>query len=334
YDSAESDDYLLIGYMFRTIDNTGFAVGDVVNTSTGCSGWSAPVPVFIPALFPASGDVVTIDGLFEGQGLTYNTRTISIVGGTPPYSFAWDTEEYVRSQVTATNQLVVIYTDEATWSVSVTDANGCTSNNLIFSNILSGVNNSLEVCQTSSSPSAQGGTTGEIDLSVIGGTGTYTFELFQLGTPFVWTEADAVASTGTCAVISGSVASSDYTLSGLGSGWYYLVVDDGTENTEEWVWVAEANNAGGVRGKGASFVTAAPNPTNGMAQITFAADNYANVSVYDMTGRQVGQLFDGETATEVAQTVEFDSSNLPAGMYFVRLVTGTETQTIELMVTK
>ena len=64
----------------------------------------------------------------------------------------------------------------------------------------------------------------------------------------------------------------------------------------------------------------APNPTAGRARIAFALDapGRASVGVYDVMGRLVATLADGEYGTERVE-VDLDSAALAAGAYVVRL---------------
>ena len=90
------------------------------------------------------------------------------------------------------------------------------------------------------------------------------------------------------------------------------------------VAVEETTQAGTFR-----LESAYPNPVSGTAHIAFTLPKAQQVSltVYDMLGRRVATLVDG-VRQEGAQTVAFDASSLPSGVYVYRLVTG-ETQLAE-----
>ncbi len=65
-----------------------------------------------------------------------------------------------------------------------------------------------------------------------------------------------------------------------------------------------------------------PNPFNPETMIPFSLSksDYINLSVYDVLGRKIVQLIDGQmTAGEYS--IKFDASNLPSGLYFYRLAT-------------
>ncbi len=69
--------------------------------------------------------------------------------------------------------------------------------------------------------------------------------------------------------------------------------------------------------------SAYPNPFSSRATIGFTLPTAQDVrvTVYDMLGRQVATLVDGVRQAG-AQTVEFDASSLPSGMYIYRLEAG------------
>ncbi|MCA9759566.1 MAG: T9SS type A sorting domain-containing protein [Candidatus Eisenbacteria bacterium] len=65
-----------------------------------------------------------------------------------------------------------------------------------------------------------------------------------------------------------------------------------------------------------------PNPFESSTRIRFdlPEDGTARLSVYDVTGRQLGVLFDGETSAGTHE-VEFQGKDLPTGLYLYRLDT-------------
>jgi hypothetical protein len=64
-----------------------------------------------------------------------------------------------------------------------------------------------------------------------------------------------------------------------------------------------------------------PNPFNPGTKINFDLPNDAkvNLTVYDMLGRAVAKLIDGETKHAGSYSVNFDGANLSSGVYFYRL---------------
>ena len=75
-----------------------------------------------------------------------------------------------------------------------------------------------------------------------------------------------------------------------------------------------------------------PNPFNPTTTIRFTVEQSAqvNLTVYDLTGREVHQLVNGYTNAGNHE-VTFDASNLPSGTYLYRLTTP-ESQVVQKMV--
>jgi hypothetical protein len=83
----------------------------------------------------------------------------------------------------------------------------------------------------------------------------------------------------------------------------------------------------------AQSLTLAPNPTNGWVKVMAtlpAADEAASLSVMDMTGKVVFQT-QSEIMGDGFET-SLDLSNLPSGMYFLRLQSGNEVMTQRLSI--
>ena len=91
-----------------------------------------------------------------------NTLTAVVSGGEGPYSYTWSNG---ASSGSITGESGQYYT------VLVTDQNGCTAEADIQ---LDEIGSALSLSTVSTSPNCNGGTDGSIDLTVSGGTGTYT----------------------------------------------------------------------------------------------------------------------------------------------------------------
>jgi Peptidase M30. len=78
-----------------------------------------------------------------------------------------------------------------------------------------------------------------------------------------------------------------------------------------------------------------PNPFNPSTTIKFQmpSKGFVKLKIYDMIGREVATLVDGfqEAGTH---DVKFDASNLPSGVYFYRITTGTYAATKKLVLIK
>lgn len=79
-----------------------------------------------------------------------------------------------------------------------------------------------------------------------------------------------------------------------------------------------------------------PNPFNPATQIQFElpAQQVVNLSVYDLTGRQVATLVQNESIQAGVHTVSFDARNLSSGVYVYRLQAGSVVLTRKLTLVK
>ena len=78
-----------------------------------------------------------------------------------------------------------------------------------------------------------------------------------------------------------------------------------------------------------------PNPFNPVTQIKYALPTQGNVSliIYDLRGRQVGRLINGNIAAGTHH-VMWDASNFPSGIYFYRLQADDFVQTRKMVLLK
>ena len=69
-----------------------------------------------------------------------------------------------------------------------------------------------------------------------------------------------------------------------------------------------------------------PNPNNGVAVVTYSSNKDARtlISVYNMNGQQVLQLFNEQAVSNVKYTFQLDGAHLPNGVYFYQITDGTE----------
>ena len=123
------------------------------------------------------------------------TATVTPSGGTAPYTFLWDAAAGSQTGATATALAA------GTYSVTVTDANGCTGiSSVIVNDGCCGLTSSITAL---TNVSCNGGTNGAATVSAAGGAAPYTF---------LW---DAAAGSQTTA-----------TAVGLGAGTYLVVVTE------------------------------------------------------------------------------------------------------------
>ncbi|HRI27124.1 MAG TPA: HYR domain-containing protein [Chitinophagales bacterium] len=287
-------------YSVTTTDNNGCTCANTVTINE---------PTTVPP--PLTGTNIDVS---QGEGgflpTFYNVNIINFSGGAAPYNYTWSISGgYVYYSVLSTGVIQVIYGDNAAWSVTISDSYVCGVSTLVFSsgNDPNGV---LDI--VSSSISSDSGTnTGAIVLAVGGGQpcpgGVYQY---QWAGPTVWTGA-ATATTGS--------------ISNLPTGWYIVTVTDCSnpaQSTLGWFWVPKA-----IRGRGKAAFTndliqVTPNPFAHSTGIQFSwpQDDRLSLNVYDITGKMVAQIFEGEVQADEVYRANFDAANLPAGLYVCRLV--------------
>jgi len=192
-------------------------------TAVGGAAIAQPLPLF--------ADVASFsDALCNGDSTGF--VDISVAGGVPPYSFNWSN---------GTNAEDVLNVPSGTYSVTVTDNNGC----------------SLTVSKTLTEPAlltssilktdilCNGGNTGSIDLSVTGGVQAYNYlwsngattqDLSGLGAGLytvIITDANGCSTTNASTIsqpgaISFTVSKTDVLCNGFTTGSITLTVNGGT----------------------------------------------------------------------------------------------------------
>lgn len=78
-----------------------------------------------------------------------------------------------------------------------------------------------------------------------------------------------------------------------------------------------------------------PNPVSRNAEINFTLNNsgIANITLFDMLGRQVSQIYQG-SLNGGNQTIQMNSESLETGLYFVKIQLNNQTVTKKIMVRK
>ena len=78
-----------------------------------------------------------------------------------------------------------------------------------------------------------------------------------------------------------------------------------------------------------------PNPFNPqtIVRVEAPAKSFAEISIYDITGKQVETLFKGEIQQGI-HNFKWNASNLPSGMYLIRTVSGSYVKTVKALLIK
>ncbi|OWY24930.1 hypothetical protein C7N43_21685 [Sphingobacteriales bacterium UPWRP_1] len=259
----------------------------------------------------------------EGTGSTptfYNYNTIQFSGGTQPYSYEWNNAGYVTYTVLSPGLISVIYADGALWSLTVTDANGCGSSELVFSNNTSPGDGELLDIYDYTVSSDNGNGTGAIQLFVNGGTAPYTYQ---------WEGPSGYTGPTTGVGLS--------TITGLPSGWYIVTVTD-SGNPEQatigWYWVPLQVRGRGKLAADECSLDIYPNPFQYETTIEMNAGttDIARLDVFNLKGDWIGQIYNGELTAGLPAKIIFTAGNLGDGVYICRMTMRNGTVISEKMV--
>lgn len=143
---------------------TGLAAGTYTATVADGNGCSTSVSATLTAPAPISLATSSIDLLCNGG--SDGAIDLQVSGGTAPYAFQW----YGPGVFTATTE-DLSGTIAGSYTVTVTDANGCTATH---AETLAQPT-AIELTAAITTAACQGASTGAIDLAVTGGTGPYTY---------------------------------------------------------------------------------------------------------------------------------------------------------------
>ena len=172
---------------------TGLAAGThsvAITDANGCTGL-ATVTITEPTALLATS---TVDSNASCNGFNDGGATASASGGTSPYTYNWS-----NSATTAS----ITGVGAGTYSVTVTDANGCTDSSSVTITEPTAIVLSTTV---NSNVSCNGLTDGDATVSASGGTGPYTY---------LWSNSSTAAN-----------------LTGVGAGLYFVTVTDANGCTE------------------------------------------------------------------------------------------------------
>ncbi|MBK8416191.1 MAG: SprB repeat-containing protein [Bacteroidetes bacterium] len=143
---------------------SSLAAGAYTVTVTDANACTATTSVVVTQPAAALSAVPTVSSNVSCFAGNNGAISLAVSGGTAPYTFAWSNG--------STNQNLSGLT-AGTFTVLVTDANGCTANaNATISQPAAGLTSSLTVSQNIS---CFGGSNGSIDLTLSGGTSPYSY---------------------------------------------------------------------------------------------------------------------------------------------------------------
>ncbi len=211
------------------------------------------------------------------NGGTDGTATATVTGGLAPFTYLWDD---AGSQTTATATGLAA----GTYSVTVTDANGCTTSETVTVTEPTAVSATM-----SSTDETAAGNDGTATATATGGTSPYTY---------MW---DAAAGSQTTA-----------TATGLTAGTYVVTITDANGCT--YMDSVVVNSAAvGINEITASSVSMYPNPVSDVLTITVENNQSLIAELYDLNGKLI-------SSNAVNGTAVISVSNLDKGVYFIQFV--------------
>ncbi|MBL7928762.1 MAG: gliding motility-associated C-terminal domain-containing protein [Bacteroidia bacterium] len=143
---------------------TGLAAGNYTATITDANGCNASITATISQPSAALSLTSTVNSNVSCYGGNNGSVTVNPSGGTSPYTYNWSNG--------ATTQNITNLTSGA-YSVTVTDANGCTQT--LSANITQPSGSLTATLQSSQNVSCYGGTNGSVQVNVTQGTSPYTY---------------------------------------------------------------------------------------------------------------------------------------------------------------
>ena len=230
---------------------TGLTPANYTVTVTDATGSTQTATTSISQPFPLSVNTVSINQV-SCFGAADGSITVSGVGGLAPYTFAWSSGQTTAS-ITGLNG--------GSYTVTITDVNGCTGTSVYGINQPSQIN----ITNTSTNVTVNGGNDGTIDITVTGGFPSYTYS-WSNGTStedqnnltagtYTVTVTDQNGCTGTTSVVISQPGSGinittstvDVTCAGQATGSINTTVSNGTmPYTFSWSNAATTQNLTGL----------------------------------------------------------------------------------------
>ena len=174
---------------------TGLAAGSYVVTATDANGCTSSATATITGPAAALTSSISAQTNVLCGGSATGSATVTPVGGTSPYTYAWPVSTASQTTVTASNLAA------GTYVVTVTDVNSCTST----STATITENTALTAATSHVNVQCGGSNNGSASVIASGGTTPYTY---------LWSNAGTTAS-----------------ITGLGTGTYTVTVTDANNCT-------------------------------------------------------------------------------------------------------
>lgn len=279
------------GQVFQVGTTTvSFQATDAVGNTATCS-FTVTVTSDLTA-DAGSDQVVIIDSGPGPDPYPCDTLEGNASGGTPPYSYSWAPTEGLSDPNSATTDVCPTVT--TTYTLTVTDANGCESTDEVTVTV-------IDIDDTGSLPLV-GNNSNKV----------YVCHLATCTTVEANIQANCNSPHSLCAHLSHGDVLGECTCKTGGD------IDDADNTTAEQL-------------------SAFPNPFTQTTTLRFVLleDSHARLSVFDIAGKEIATLFDGNAKKGLPHEVNFDGSKVASGLYFCTLkTTSGETFTKPLVLTR
>ncbi len=275
----------------------------------------------------------------------YNSHIIEVSGGSGDYTYDWNRSGYVRWEIdnefgVPGETLTVIYADDAEWSVTIYDANGCTGDDLVYTNDSGNPEGNPPVANGGSildidEVIIQGESYGDensgwIDILVVGGVPPYTYTWSGPGT-----------------YSQGPGINLDY-IDGLGYGFYEVTVTDSgdpQQTTEGFYWVPRDRRTGRLKTStkldkdgDLLLATASPNPFCESTQLSAwtAQAGELTVKLIDAQGKLVSIVAQREVKENEMTFIDLNASQLglSPGLYVLAFEQEQASSFVKLVLTE
>jgi len=297
---------------------TGLSNGTYTVTITDANGCSSDTTVTItePTILSASV-TITNSTCTASDG----TASVSASGGTGTYTYSW----IPTGQTTATATGL----SSGTYSVTTTDANGCT---FVLSATVNSTGGGTASIQSSSNVSCNGGNNGNATVSMTGGTPNYTYlwsngQISSTATGLIFgtytvTVTDAIGCTTTQtititepALLTASVTPTNITCFGFNDGTGTVLAAGGT-GTYTYAWSPSGGNSSAASNLSPGNYTVTVTDANGCTSTSSLAITQPAVLTTSATSTNIscsGATDGSATLTTSGGTGSYTYSWSPSG---------------------
>jgi len=295
-------DAIMYGLSFST---TITLVNELTNVSVGLVITNANEIILSPSTFPCMFGALPIVDLgvcrtrFVGYAPADNGTELnaSVSNGTPPYTYSWSPDEYVTNGQN-TQTATVFPVVPTNFSVEVTDVNGITVVNSVFVDVVNVASTGLSSMDNP-------------DIIICRKPKALGGESVEMAVPY-----NSVASYLKNGSHLGPCSNPCIDNINVATAISSKVLDEET--------VLQENQ-----------LDAYPNPTSGPTILTYQVytDQRITIDIIDVLGKTVDELFTGNAVANTKHTLKLDLE-LKSGVYFIRMITETETLKHKLVIKK